>query len=38
MDPLAVMEMNKSDREKYIADLTKRRQIAHKRDLLRDFI
>lgn len=33
LDGEAMLEMNKKEREKYILDLVKRRDIAHQRDL-----
>jgi len=33
VDGTALMYMNKEEREKYMADLVKRRNIAHNRDL-----
>lgn len=34
MDILAMMEMNKEERKKYLLDLLKRREIAHQRGML----
>ena len=34
MDPVAMLEMNKKERKKYFADLVKRREEAHQRDLV----
>ena len=33
MDGAAMLEMNKQERKKYLADLVRRREIAHQRDL-----
>lgn len=33
LDAAAMMRMNKADREKYMADLMRRRNLAHERDL-----
>ena len=36
MDGYAMMDMNKEDRKKYLNDLTRRRRIAHERDMEND--
>ena len=33
LDPLALMEMDETEREKYIADLIRRRMLAHNREV-----
>lgn len=33
MDAYALVDMNENDRKKYIADLIRRRNIAHERDM-----
>ncbi|OQA38740.1 MAG: hypothetical protein BWY51_00782 [Parcubacteria group bacterium ADurb.Bin316] len=33
MDGAAMLEMNEKERKKYLADLVRRREIAHQRDL-----
>ena len=36
MDGYAMLDMNKEDRKKYLNDLTRRRRIAHERDMEND--